>query len=144
MLVGWLIVTRSKADPEWESNRDSSCAPGLFDPVQPNSNRIRDQGKGRTGCPALMKGTEGGLRQRPELARFGTAPMEITNPIGSTALVGFVAFRSRDPSGPCRLGLRHSSLKFLGMLVVQSIRGTTRMIVCVMGAARMANGAATE
>ena len=53
---------RRTSDGDRTETRPS--VPGLFDPVQPDSKKVR----GGPVQPALMRGTEGGLRQRPKLA----------------------------------------------------------------------------
>src|SRR2546430_13491649 len=68
----------------------------LSDPVQPDSKK----GKGRTGPTGPHEVDRGRVEAKTQTRMIGTAPTEITNPVGSTALVGFVAFRSRDPSCP--------------------------------------------
>ena len=57
-------------------------------------------GKGGTGSTGPHEVDRGRVEAKTQTRMIGTAPTEITNPVGSTALVGFMAFRSRDPSCP--------------------------------------------
>src|SRR5712691_8736070 len=63
--------------------------PGLFDPVQPGSKK----GKGRTGSSGPHEGDKGRVEAKTQTRMIGTAPMGVTNPVGSTISVGLVQIR---------------------------------------------------
>ena len=90
----WPTVIRSKADPRMgiEERHFLTCrGPSI------RSSRTRNgsakKGNGRTGSTGPHEGDRGRVEAKTQTRMIGTAPMEITNPVGSTIPIGLVQIR---------------------------------------------------